>query len=648
MKTKKTHQIFLLLGLLLLFAATISSSSAADNIYVNNATGNDSWDGTNATYQGGTVGPKATIQNGTDTVDNAGNVHVADGIYQEHISINKNVNLIGQSQSGTIIDGTNNGLPVRILSGTVTLTKFTIQNGRSTLAGGIYNSDGIVTVNDCLIQQNTATGLAYIHGGGIKNYGTITLNNCVIQQNTATGTTASNGGGIGNDGFLTINNCIIQENTATGTSSKGGGIYNDGNTCTMTNSIITKNTAYMGGGVFNSYGTVSVDNCEITSNTAQSTGGGIFSDHGTLNIMNSVINGNTAQYAAAIDCRDDETSKITIKNTRIENNIGTNDGAIQNYCDMTIENCVISGNRANSRNGGAIVNYNDGILTVKNTVFQNNFAGRNGGVIYNENYRNVLFTDCKFIDNTAEHGGAIYSDLYDRYTINPTFNVISSLLSGNTATISGGAVETYNGPMVLNFNRIIGNTAPSGSNIYNWPQRGTTNALYNWWGSNAGPDPLSLVNVAEDEYDPWLVMNYSANPTTIPQGATSTLTADFRYDSDGTFHDPTLGHLIDGTLVTFTTNLGNVGSKSTVVGTLNGIATAILRGDEAAGEALTSASLDSQTLYATVTITAAANAATTTAVSGNTVGMQSTGIPIAGMILAILMVLGGFIGTRKQ
>jgi uncharacterized repeat protein (TIGR01451 family) len=37
------------------------------------------------------------------------------------------------------------------------------------------------------------------------------------------------------------------------------------------------------------------------------------------------------------------------------------------------------------------------------------------------------------------------------------------------------------------------------------------------------------------------------------------------------------------------------------------------------------------------------NAATT-----NTVGMQKTGIPIAGIVLAILMVLGGFIGTLKK
>ena len=41
------------------------------------------------------------------------------------------------------------------------------------------------------------------------------------------------------------------------------------------------------------------------------------------------------------------------------------------------------------------------------------------------------------------------------------------------------------------------------------------------------------------------------------------------------------------------------------------------------------------------------NAATTTSY-GNTVGMQSTGIPLAGIILAILMVAGGLVGTHKK
>jgi len=141
-------------------------------------------------------------------------------------------------------------------------------------------------------------------------------------------------------------------------------------------------------------------------------------------------------------------------------------------------------------------------------------------------------------------------------------------------------------------------------------------------------------------------MRYNANPTTIQQGSTSTLTADFRYDSSGAFHDPSLGHLPDGTPVTFTTNLGNVGSKSITVGTLNGIAIAILRGDEAAGAAFTSALLDGQTLHSTVTITPG----TTVSAAGSTrtIGMQTTGLPIGAIILAVLMVFNGMVMSKRQ
>jgi nitrous oxidase accessory protein NosD len=121
----KTNRIILLLGFLLLLVATISASTAADTIYVDNATGSDGNDGLTPTTA------KATIQNGTDTVDPEGTVYVADGTYNEQVVINKNLNLIGQSQSGTIISGTNTGRPVTINQATVTLTSFTIQDGNN-------------------------------------------------------------------------------------------------------------------------------------------------------------------------------------------------------------------------------------------------------------------------------------------------------------------------------------------------------------------------------------------------------------------------------------------------------------------------------------------------------------------------------------
>ena len=60
------------------------SAAPGDVIYVNGS-GNDSWDGQLAVWNG-TSGPKASIKNATGTVDNGGTVNIADGIYSEKCS----------------------------------------------------------------------------------------------------------------------------------------------------------------------------------------------------------------------------------------------------------------------------------------------------------------------------------------------------------------------------------------------------------------------------------------------------------------------------------------------------------------------------------------------------------------------------------
>jgi len=247
--------IIFILGLLLVLVATISSSSAADTIYVNNATGSDSWDGTNAIYQGGTVGPKATIQNGTDTVDDNGLVYVAAGTYQEHLNIAKNVFLIGESQLNTIIDGTNNGRPLTIISGTVNMTNFCIQNGNSNDGGGINNAATLI-LNNCTIQQNTAQAYTNAFGGGIFNTGTLILNNCTLTQNSAQSTAYSGAGGaIINIGSVTMTSCIVTQNSAIGAASNGGAIFNNGYVLARYN-IFRGNTAQDGSAIANYYGYV--------------------------------------------------------------------------------------------------------------------------------------------------------------------------------------------------------------------------------------------------------------------------------------------------------------------------------------------------------------------------------------------------------
>lgn len=271
------------------------------------------------------MGPKATIQNGTNTVDNSGTVYVADGTYQEHITISKNLSLIGQSTTGTIIDGTNNGRPLTITSGlSVNLTNFSIINGYcffgivtwSAPGAGIYNS-GTLNMTNCNVENNTADGQS--EGGGIYNSGTLYMTNCNVEKNRAIDFgehSRSNGGGIYNSGIINMANCNVKNNTADATmltygedaNANGGGIYNSGTinmaNCNVENNIVSTNWwryDLSGGGIFNE-GVLNISGGNIKNNLAICTsssnshwnygGGGIYTTS-ILNITGCTLENNT-------------------------------------------------------------------------------------------------------------------------------------------------------------------------------------------------------------------------------------------------------------------------------------------------------------------------------------------------------------------
>lgn len=168
-----------LIGLLFLTAlifAVNPSYAAADNIYVS-TTGNDTWNGQSATYDPVTGdGPKATITNAINTVDDNGTVYIASGTYNENLNVLiKNVNLIGEDPDTTIIDGQQkNG--VLYFAGwdtihyyTLVISGLTLTNGRKDKGGGIYNDEGTIYLLNTKIINNIATK----EGGGIFNLGTI-------------------------------------------------------------------------------------------------------------------------------------------------------------------------------------------------------------------------------------------------------------------------------------------------------------------------------------------------------------------------------------------------------------------------------------------------------------------------------------------
>jgi len=97
-----------------------------------------------------------------------------------------------------------------------------------------------------------------------------------------------------------------------------------------------------------------------------------------------------------------------------------------------------------------------------------------------------------------------------------------------------------------------------------------------------------------------LVLTLSASPTTIKARGTSTITANFLYDSNGGYHSYSSGHVPDGIPVSFTTKFGTIGSKAY---TVNGAAKSTLKAGSTGGVVTVSAKTDSQTVQIPLKVT---------------------------------------------
>ncbi len=500
----------LLISLTLLFC--VSTVSAADSIYVN-TTGNDD------TGTGSADNPYLTIQKGMDNVNENGTINIANGQYSginnTNIAINKNMNIIGESQTGTIINGTGTNWIFNITSGVnVTICNLTLTNGNNT------------------------------NGGTIQNNGNLTVNNCIFTSNTAgwDGTNTNYGGAINNQGTLTVNDSIFNNNSA----RVGGAIYNSpDSTLNVNNSIFNSNAGKLGGAIYN---------------------------HGSSIVKGSTFTGNTAQRGGAIF------------------NLNYN-------LLLNVDNCIFTDNNATYNFGGAIYN-NDGNVTVAGSIFTNNSAPNRGGAVYNEGLLNVIgctFTgnnvifggaiynwgtlivdNCNFTDNSATNGGAIYNQ--GSLTIN------NCTFTNNKATDSGGVIYNYGSSCYLNFNRIVGNNATSGSAIYS--TKGSMNAENNWWGSNTNPASISNLIVVEEgsvDADPWVILTIHATQGTINNTGTSNITADFNHINGS--GDLIGGHIPDGP-ITLDIPWGSFTKSgithSITLNTINGLVTAAFYANEGA------------------------------------------------------------------
>ncbi len=477
-------KLILFLGLIIFSSIILSGSTSAtatnnnSTIYVSTQ-GNDTWNGFSATYNNTSgYGPKHAINNATKTVADNGIIYIANGTYNEsNITITSNMTIIGESQTGTIINANRQNDIFNITSGVrLTLVNLTLENGDA-YNGGAINNQGALIIRDCTLQNNTASN----YGGAINNDGssgnaTATVNNSTFSNNHAT-----DGGAIINNGDNGTAKATISDDTFFNNSAiyVGGAIFNSGDLgyaiSTINNNKFLDNHAkgyYGSGGAIDNAGdygnsTATINNNTFSSNSATHVGGAIEDTGFYGNNTETTINNNTFT-----------------DNTAIDGGAIINDGDHGNDLATTVNNNTFTDNTA--INGGAISDagdYGNVTATVSNNTLLNNTATDGGGVDNSGDYGNITATlnDNTLLNNTASEGGAIIND--GDHGTQVTATITNNILLKNTATYYGGAIDNtgdYSDAIVTITNCTIeNNTAAEGGAIENDGNYGNTTAIIN-------------------------------------------------------------------------------------------------------------------------------------------------------------------------
>jgi parallel beta-helix repeat protein len=113
---------------------------------------------------------------------NGHTILVEEGIYNEHVTVNKSISLVGMNRNDTIIDGNGTGDAVTVSSDNVTVDDFTLRNG----IHGIYVSN---SNNFVILQCNVSYNGDGIHIRYSKNF---TVDSSIVGNNTNRGLFVTN------------------------------------------------------------------------------------------------------------------------------------------------------------------------------------------------------------------------------------------------------------------------------------------------------------------------------------------------------------------------------------------------------------------------------------------------------------------------
>jgi len=189
--------------------------------------------------------------------------------------------------------------------------------------------------------RNGQGGAIHLNGGAAQN---VTLVGVTLRDNAATGASPSGFGGAlaGSVGILTLDNCLLLNNSAT---FGAGAVSQSGGMLTISNSQFTGNVAgNEGGAVFFEGAAFAVSGTTFNSNGAVSYGGALFysSGLGTPTLTNDTFTGNTAGTSGG--AIDDNLGHLAFVNDTINGNTaaGGDGGGVAIFSTgVTFQNTIV-------------------------------------------------------------------------------------------------------------------------------------------------------------------------------------------------------------------------------------------------------------------------------------------------------------------
>lgn len=380
---------------------------------------------------------------------------------------------------------------------------------RSSFAGAVYNSGGVIDINYSAFNGNfvDASGFNFAVGGALYNLngGVININTALFENNYSDGA-SSFGGAIAN-GYqstggtarLLLSNSVLKNNYSEGTViPHGGALYNLGvaeiSRTQFDNNYVkgVDNGTYVYGGAFYNEGTASINQGDFRNNRAIAENysfinGGAIYNSSKLDVDNSIFNDNSLSggensYFAGGSIFN--SGEMTINNTRISSSLvhsGASSNiagvAIYNGNSLKLTNSIIEGSSINAGTdnqivGGALFNGNE--MSISNSTISSNIiqgeegSNVNGGAVYNNGIltiENSVISDNSTSSQDQSSGGAIYNTANGVITINSSTFENNKNTSGSEG--KGGAV--YNeGTIVIEastFKDNLNNGSPN--DIYN-------------------------------------------------------------------------------------------------------------------------------------------------------------------------------------